>query len=403
MLRPKVLFWLVAAFAGLLLPESAYAVTAAQCVGSGGFVSINVCEYIGGAGPFEGQTVTGSSNSSDAADHAQSRANDEDGDNDESEDKASDDDDKDPWVGFASIHDNGGTVSSASGTVSGPGISSHTSQWSGGVDSAFNETKTFNLGGNQRLVFGLSFLYDDYNTSYTSSGLVPGFGTAGTMRERFYNFGGSIGYRNDSWYGGEILRGGLGSGSLNNTLAASTGSFDASRYSSDTFIGKTFTLYDTRVTRPAVMPTKAPPPAATGGYAVLLDVRAHLIYDWSRAGAFTDSTGFTVGAETFNTWSAGGLAKVSVLIPRDSLIWKPFIAATFDQQFGYKDAISIPAQTGQIADTIYLGNAQTFWGFRTGFDVRQAPGWDVGVQGFYKQSSEFRIAGAMAFLRYYMH
>lgn len=83
------------------------------------------------------------------------------------------------------------------------GFSSHTSQWSGGVDNAFNETKAFNLGGNQRLVFGVSFLYDDYNTNYSSSGLVPGFDTAGTMRESVYNFGGSIAYRNDSWYGGE--------------------------------------------------------------------------------------------------------------------------------------------------------------------------------------------------------
>ena len=396
--RFRLLYGIAATGAFLFaLPVAAWAITAAQCTGGGGFVSINVC--VGGA--FSGQTITGGSNSS-LDDRTMSRSEQTADDESEAEDKASEDADKDPWIGFTSIRDKGSSLSSASGAVTGTNFSSHTSEVSAGADMAFNQSKAFNLAADQRLVLGVSFRYDSLHSTYNASAAVPGIGTAGTMAENLYNFSGTAAYRAGNLYFGEILRGAFGNGSLNNNLAGSTGRFDVSQFSSDSFVGKVFTLFDSRTTRNPALPTKAPP-KPIDGYAVQLDLRAHLIYGNSWDGGFTDTTGFVSGAEQYHSWTAGGVAQLSAIIPKGDLTWTPFVAATFDQQFGYSDSLGIPNQPGQTADTINFGGPQTFLGVRAGVDVRQVPGWDLGVQGFYKESSEFRIAGGLAFLRYYVN
>ena len=107
------------------------------------------------------------------------------------------------------------------------------------------------------------------------------------------------------------------------------------------------------------------------------------------------------GQEQLRFWTVGGQAKLSWVMPSTNAIWTPFVAATFDQEFGFSHTLNIPVQLGQIADTVDFSGAQTFFGVRAGLQAQLNSGWNVGLQGSYQESDEFRIASVQAFARYY--
>jgi hypothetical protein len=199
-------------------------------------------------------------------------------------------------------------------------------------------------------------------------------------------------------YFGGIVNGIVGHG--NENLSGASGSYGTYGYGLDAYLGRTFTLFDSRKTLRSSIPTKAPP-RREDGYALQFDLRGHLAYADNRVDGFTDSTGFVWGTEDVHFWTAGAEARLTWLVPSTTLTWTPFVAATFDQEFGFSHKLDIPLQPGQAADTVTYTGAQTFWGGRAGIAAQFNSGWNVGVQGGYQESNEFRIASAQAFLRYY--
>ncbi len=307
----------------------------------------------------------------------------------------------DPFIDFTTIRDKGASATSTSGTFTNQAVGSRTTDVGGGANASYNASKTFNLAANQRLMVGANFRYDSSNTTYDASPLAPGLASAGSNHQSVYTLSAAAGYMINSAYVAAIIDGRWGHGSETDNVAGATGDYGMRGYSTDLFIGNTFTLFDSRTAPSPRMPTKAPP-KQTDGYAVLLDLRGHLRYDKDQNNGFTDSTGFMWGAEQEHNWTTGGQAKLSIVAPRQGWIWTPFVAANVDQQFGFSHTFDIPVQTAQVAHTIHFGGPQTFLGASAGIDVRQPSGWDFGVKGFYQKSAEFRIAGGQAYVRYYI-
>jgi hypothetical protein len=187
---------------------------------------------------------------------------------------------------------------------------------------------------------------------------------------------------------------------MTSATTGASGGYWMGGYAAAGAIGKVFTLSDSRNAERPALPTKAPPKPSDGGYALQLDLNAHLGYAPDQASGFTDSTGFIWGAERLRFWDIGGEARLFETIPCNGLIWTPYVSATLDQQFGYSDALAIPAQPGQIADTIYYGTAQTAWGTQIGVSVQNAKGFVLGVAGIYARSSEYQVLGGRAYVRY---
>lgn len=310
---------------------------------------------------------------------------------------------KDPFVRFSSVHDGGAAISSASGTVSGQTASAHSTDVGGGVIGTYDRwNKTFNLTANQTLVVGGQFTFDSSRTTFGASTLAPAFLNTGSVKQDRYGFAGGFQYYVGDLYFGGAIAGNLGHGNMTNDATGGAGGYGIGGYSTGATIGETFTLFGSpnSPTQTSPLPTKAPPKPADSGYALRLDLRGHIGYANEQADGFTDSTGFIWGAERFHSWDVGGLARLYATIPNGQWVWMPYVGATLNQQFGYKDALAIPAQPGQIADTIFYGSAQTFWGAQLGMLVQDKSGIAVGIRGIYQQSSEFQAWAGQAYLQY---
>lgn len=303
----------------------------------------------------------------------------------------------DPYLDISSTRDKGAGITSASATVSGPAQSSRTTDINGGVDGHISQTKVFDLAANQRLTIGGFFYYDSQHISYGSPTTIA---AASSANRNIYTLGGQFRYDAGNTYFGGGVGGELGSGDLNGP--GDTGSFDSRGYATAAYIGRVFSLWDTTgsIYAPTSRHTKAPQKPISG-YAVNLDVSAHLGYSNDEIGGFTDSTGFVRGTERLAFWDVGGVAKLFwVLPPWGRVAWSPFVAATIDQEFGYSHTLDIPTQTAQAADTLYYGNAQTFGGAQIGIDGLDVSGVRFGVKGYYQQSSEFQVFGGQAYVKF---
>ena len=244
------------------------------------------------------------------------------------------------------------------------------------------------------------FRYDLLRTNYGVSPTAPAAGSAAILNESLFSLGGSFRYYVGTIYFGGGLSGNWGSDNLTDRVGTSSGKYGTDGFQVFGTVGKTFTLFDSRVAPSPRFSTKAPVKAQPGGYAVELDTSIYVAYDRNRSGGYADAAGFIWGNETERFGEVGGQARLFMTIPRDGLIWKPFVAATFEQQFGYLHTLTIPVQAASTGDTIFYSGPQTFGGVRGGISAQAANGIIVGIQGFYKQSSEYTIAGGQAFLRY---
>lgn len=305
----------------------------------------------------------------------------------------------DPFIDFTTIHDNGAQITSASGAASSSIPGSRTTDVGGGASSAFNLSHTFNLSGNQRLVVGGAARYDSLRTTFGPDSSAPGLASAGAVNESAFSVAGMARYYVGTTYLGVLVAGNWGRDSLSDNLTPATGSFHTSGYGDGISAGHTFTLFDSRSVDTRVVPTKAPP-KPIGGYAVELDVSGHLDYNWAKADGFTDSSGFVWGDQNLRYWTAGAQAQLTWIIPTPQLTWRPFLAATVSSDFSYSNTVDIPAQTGALADTLFIGGPQTFGGARAGISAQAKNGIIVGAQAFYQRSSEYSVTGGQVFLRY---
>jgi hypothetical protein len=166
--------------------------------------------------------------------------------------------------------------------------------------------------------------------------------------------------------------------------------------------GKSYILFDTRhvPSRPIITKGLPPKQTAIGGYAVRLDLGGHVAYATATASGFTDTSGFIRNDEKMHFWDTGGHAQLSLIIPNNNWTWMPYAGLSLDQEFGYSHTLGIPVQTGQIADTLFYGNAQTFWGGQAGISAQNDAGWTLGIKGYTQQSAQFEIWGGQAYVRY---
>jgi hypothetical protein len=269
----------------------------------------------------------------------------------------------------------------------------------GGIGGVYDASYLF--GPNQNLIWRGSFDYTRSRVNYgPTAGLVAlGVGTgAGTATSDNYSFSGSVLYRNYGTYAVAAAGYNFGRGSEFQTVDNSSGSYDSNGYFVDVKLGHLFMLANT-ITAARPMVTKAPVKPADG-YAIGLDLSGHLGYQKSRDGGFTDSTGFIYGTEQVQFGDGGLKAKLVAFVPRNGVVWQPYIAGTVDSQFGFSHTSFIPTQVALAGgDVVSFSQATTSVGAQVGLDVQARNGWIVGVNGFYSRSSDTEIAGGRAFLK----
>ena len=277
----------------------------------------------------------------------------------------------------------------APGSVS---TASRTNAGSGGLSGSYDASSF--VGSNQKLILNGGFDYTASRTNYSAA--------SGSINSDTYDFKGSALYSNYSTY--LLLSGTYEFGNNSEFFVgdASSGSYRSDGYNVDARLGHVFVLFNSiaAVAPPSRMPLKAAPRAADGGYAIGLDLSGHLGYSSDVARGFTDTSGFTFGDERAKGGETGLLAKLFAAVPRNGVIWQPYVAGSVDWRFDYSHIASFPTQVALAGgDAVSFSDGTTFVGAQAGFDVRAANGWIVGVNGFYSHSSDTDIAGGRAYVR----
>src|SRR5262249_16952853 len=101
-----------------------------------------------------------------------------------------------------SLHNSGFQTSDTAGAVT-PGSltpGDHDLQAGGGVEAAFDGTSLIRYNGNQRLLFNVTFDYQNGNTNIGTSMLTPGVASAGAVRSDIYTLSGTADYTINSFY-----------------------------------------------------------------------------------------------------------------------------------------------------------------------------------------------------------
>jgi len=295
------------------------------------------------------------------------------------------------------ITDSAGTI--APGTI---GPSLRDVSGNGGIYGSYDASRFFELTGNRSLILKGFF---DYRQDSIALGAAPGaaplvVGNAGSMHMDTYTFGGIADYRSGTSYLRGIADYNFGHADETNGLAGSTGSFGTSGYGFDARLGNVFLLFNTGgVPAQTALPTKAPLRPASGTI-VGLDLSAHVGYFANQSDGFTDSSGFMFGTGRTEFGDVGGRAELFELVRSYGLVWKPYVAGTVDQLFGYSTSVNIPSQAALASgDVVSLQEAKTFGGAELGLNASGTGGWTVGVKGFYQASADTNIAGGSVSLK----
>lgn len=314
----------------------------------------------------------------------------------------------DPYFSYLSILDSGSQVTSASGGYNGKTGTSHTNDYDGGELAVYNGwDKTIGLSANQSLVAGVTVDFDLSQTTFQNTGLAPGFAagpaTVGSTSQTTYGVTGSLDYFVGTAYFGTNLAGYWGNGRLTETFAGgASGSYGVHGDAVSFIAGNVFTLFDSRpAASRTALPGKAPPKPASGGYAIQLDVRGFVGHVEDTADGFTDTGGFTWGAERVAFWDAGAQARLFATIPDGRLTWTPYVEANVAQLFSYQDVLNLPSQPlDPGGDRLSYSEGKTFVGSRIGLYAQDAGGIGVGVSGIYDESSQVQALGGLVYARY---
>jgi hypothetical protein len=276
----------------------------------------------------------------------------------------------------------------APGSIS---TSSQTNAGSGGIGGSYDAS--YLVGSSQKLVLNGDFNYTASNTGFSAG--------SGSINSNTYGFRGSAFYSNYATY--LVLSGSYEFGNNNEFFAAdaSSGSYRSDGYNVDARLGHVFVLFNSIATvAPSRMPVKAPQRAADGGYGIGLDLSGHLGYASGVARGFTDTSGFTFGDERVQGGETGLRAKLFAAVPRNGMVWQPYISGSVDWRFDYSHIAFFPTQVGLAGgDAVNFADGTTFVGAQAGLDVRTANGWTVGVNGFYSHSSDTEVVGGRAYVK----
>jgi Autotransporter beta-domain len=297
-------------------------------------------------------------------------------------------------VGGYSARSSGVGVTDTAGLLAPGSVStaSRTSAGSGGLSGSYDVSSL--VGSNQKLILDGAFNYTSSKTSFSAA--------SGSINSDSYDFKGSVLYSNYRTY--LVLSGAYEYGNNSEFFAgdASSGSYRSDGYNVDARLGHVFVLFNSiaAVAPPSRMPVKAAPRAADGGYAIGLDLSGHLGYSSDVAKGFTDSSGFVFGDERAKGGETGIQAKLFAAVPRNGVVWQPYISGSVDWRFDYSHIASFPTQVALAGgDAVAFADGTTFVGAQAGLDVRAANGWIIGVNGFYSHSSDTDIAGGRAYVR----
>jgi hypothetical protein len=296
-------------------------------------------------------------------------------------------------VGGFSARSNGVGVTDTAGLIAPGSVStaSRTNAGSGGISGSYDASNF--VGANQKLVLNGAFDYTSSRTNFSAA--------SGSINSDTYGFRGSALYSNYRTY--LVLSGAYEFGNNNEFFAdGSSGNYRSDGYYVDARLGHVFVLFNSiaAVAPLSRMPVKARPRAAEGGYAIGLDLSGHLGYASDVARGFTDTSGFTFGDERVQGGETGLRAKLFATVPRDGVIWQPYVSGSVDWRFAYSHIASYPIQVALAGgDAVNFSDGTTFVGAQAGLDVRTRNGWTVGVNGFYSHSSDTDIAGGRAYVR----
>jgi hypothetical protein len=273
---------------------------------------------------------------------------------------------------------------------------SKTNAGSGGIGGSYDASHL--VGSNQKLVLNGAVNYTSSSTGFS--------GALASINSNTYGFKGSALYSNYATY--LVLKGSYEFGNNSEFFAAdaSSGSYRSDGYNVDARLGHAFVLFNTTAAvAPSRMPVKALPmkalpSAADGGYAIGLDLSGHLGYASDVAKGFTDTSGFTFGDERAQGGQTGLQAQLFALVPRNGVLWAPYISGSVDWRFNYSHIAYFPTQVALPGgDAVNYADGTTFVGAQIGLDARAANGWTVGVNGFYSRSSDTEVVGGRAYVR----
>jgi hypothetical protein len=291
----------------------------------------------------------------------------------------------DPYVSITSTRDTGSGISSASGMITGP-LKTHSVDLGVGGYGNFNASHTFSIDDEQRLLIGGFLDHDSQHTTYSTPLSL------GNTSRSIYEFGPYVRYDLGDAHIFWGISGLLGSGSETNYTASSMGSFNSSGFATAAVLGKTFWLYNGLSYQNPPPPT-GPRPPPIGGYAFQVDLSGHGGYFDDHTGGFTDSAGFITGTEQYHYGFAGARAELVATLPSERLVWNPFVALAVDQKFAFTHTVSVPTQPGFAGDTLSFSEGQTTPGGYAGVRIRDASGISVGLDGFYRHSSNISSLG----------
>jgi hypothetical protein len=315
----------------------------------------------------------------------------------------------DPYGYVGGTRDNGTSVTSSTGTVTGQSINSDTTYGGAGEIVPFDLSNAVGLAPGQKLPVGAFFDYQARNMDYaTTPGLrALGISTVGSTDRNIYTTGGLARYDfGMSWIAG-FGSGSWGDGDFTDKAQGSKGSFDSGGYLFAGAGGHTFTLAD-RVKYANAVASANGPREAIGGHSVLLDLYGYVGAYNDEVGGFQERNGFRFGTEVNRFGFVGGEAKLSAPLYGGRFVWTPFAAVTFVQEFDRTHTLNVPAQTLQgtapganvnlPADTIHFDDAQTYWGGRFGLDVLAANGITFGVNGWAGATADIDEVGGRAYI-----
>jgi hypothetical protein len=300
-----------------------------------------------------------------------------------------------------SIHNSGYRISDSAGAIA-PGSltpSFNSLGGGGGFNWMVDGTPLIGFNGNQHLTFGLSLDYQNIQTNYGTSALAPGLSNFGSVRNDVWTVTGSAAYSLNAFYASGSAAFDWTRSGITNNVDGGVGDSAGRGYSIGATAGYVFPLINTTGVTQSAMPTKAPPAARYGGYAVVLDTSAHLGYRSEWDDGFTDSTGFILGTEKVSYTDLGGRARLVAVVPGAGLLWMPFVGVSVDQQLGFRHTLDIPAQAAAAADTLFIDQSNTFWGVQAGVDLINRASIKAGVSGFYSASGDTNVVGGNVFLK----
>jgi hypothetical protein len=302
-------------------------------------------------------------------------------------------------VDVSGIRNSGYRVTDTAGAIPAgslaPGF--HSLDTTAGFSILADGTRLFDLNAAQVLLLGATFDYRRRDTDYGTSALTPGVVSAGSIRRNDYTLAGTVDYGIDTIYFSGRAAVNWSHADVTNAVLQSQGDTTGVGYQLSAAAGKIFPLFNSTGANPAMFVKAAP--RSAGGHALFLDLNGGFGYFNMRDNGFTDSSGFIYGTEQLAYWTAGARANLVAAFPTGRATWLPYIGVTFDQQFSFRHTFDIPNQAAAVADTFNFDQGRTWWGVQGGLNVFDRGGVKVGLNAYYRASSDTSIVGGNFFLK----